>query len=152
MNLVMNSAPDCARCGAVLTEHISSVSCGNSCVPCGRYAYPAHQPSYLYLLTHEQLKLHKIGIGTVGQDKGHLQQLIYDGWRAHGIWHNSDKRKTFQWEAAIFKELAKVIPADSSKLLGFVGRRDRHWAESVSADVITVLALAHLMSKIVSHE
>jgi len=148
----MNSAPDCAKCGAVLTELISSVRCGNSCVECGRYAYRVHQPSYLYLLTHEQLKLHKIGIGTVGKDKGHLQQLIHDGWTVHGIWHSSDKRKTFQWEAATFKELAKVIPANSSKLLGLVGRRDRHWAESVGADAITVSALAHLISKIVSHE
>ena len=148
----MNLAPNCAKCGAVLTEHISSVRCGNSCAECGRYAYLVHQPSYLYLLTHEQLKLHKIGIGTVGKDKGHLQQLIHDGWTVHGIWHNSDKRKAFQWEAATFKELAKVISANSSKLLGLVGRRDRHWAESVSGDVITVSALAHLMSKIVSHE
>lgn len=61
--------------------------------------------SYLYLLTHPELKLHKIGIGTVGADKGHLQQLIDLGWVSQGMWHNSDKRRTFQWEKEIFKEL-----------------------------------------------
>jgi hypothetical protein len=141
---------NCGKCGELLTSQIPTVECGSSCHECGKYSYRADQLSYLYLLTHEQLKLHKIGIGTVGKDKGRLQQLINDGWMVHGIWHNSDKRKTFHWEAATFKELAKVIPANSSKTLGLVGRRDRHWVESVGADVITVSALAQLISKIIS--
>lgn len=147
----MNSAPDCMKCGAVLTEHISIVSCGNNCAECGRYAYFADQPSYLYLLTHEQLKLHKIGIGTVGKDKDLLQNLIREGWKVQGLWHHHDKREIFRWEAAAFKRLAEEIPADSSQTFGLVGRRDRHWVESVNAEVITVCALTHLISKIVSN-
>jgi len=108
------------------------------------------QSSYLYLLTHPQLKLHKIGIGTAGKDKGRMQQLINQGWVSHGLWHDSEKRITFQWEKEIFKQLqlrfAKVAP-DSPR---FVGQSDRHWFESVSAEAISLAELEQLITKVVT--
>jgi hypothetical protein len=144
-----NKQMECKKCGEVLTPHISTVKCGSDCRECGRYSYRADQPSYLYLLTNQQLKLHKIGIGSVGRDKGRLEQLVHDGWIVHGIWHNSDDGKTYQWEAAIFKQLAKEISTDISKNLGLLGRKDRHWVEGVSAEAITISALENLISKVV---
>jgi hypothetical protein len=108
------------------------------------------QSSYLYLLTHPQLKLHKIGIGTDGKDKGRMQQLIDQGWLSHGLWHNTDKRITFQWEKEIFKQLQLRFAKAAPDTPGFVGKSDRHWFESVSAQAISVTALAQLITKIVS--
>jgi hypothetical protein len=101
-------------------------------------------------LTHPQLKLHKIGIGTDGKDKGRMQQLIDQGWITHGLWHNSEKRITFQWEKEIFKQLQLRFAKAAPDTPGFVGKSDRHWFESVSAQAISVTALAQLITKIVS--
>jgi hypothetical protein len=139
---------DCTKCGAILTEHIATVTCGNSCNECGKYAYAADEPSYLYLLTNVQLGLHKVGIGTVGQDKNYLQQLIQSGWKVHSLWHAVDKGQTFQWEKEVFKQLQAQF--DSAGASGFIGRSDRHWFDSVSAEAISITSLSHLMSTVVS--
>ncbi|MFM2155021.1 MAG: hypothetical protein RL382_922 [Actinomycetota bacterium] len=107
------------------------------------------QSSYLYLLTHSQLKLHKIGIGTPGKDKGQMAQLIDQGWVSHGLWHDSDKRKTFQWEKEIFKQLQLRFSKLAPDTPGFVGKSDRHWFEAVSAQAISLSELEQLISKIV---
>lgn len=108
------------------------------------------QLSYLYLLTNEHLQLHKIGIGTVGKDKNHLQQLTQAGWRVHGLWHDGDKRRTFRWEVEIFKQLKAKFDATNTEQSGFIGRSDRHWVESINAQAISLTDLAHLMSAVVS--
>lgn len=141
---------DCAQCGALLLEHIYTVTCGNSCQECGRYAYRADRPFYLYLLTNQKLKLHKIGIGTVGKDKNFLQQLIQADWIVHGLWHSAKKAETFQWEKEIFKLLETQINKPGAQSQGFIGRQDRHWIESVSATAISVTALAQLIMSVIS--
>lgn len=141
---------DCLKCGAVLTPHIPKVVCGNNCRECGRYAYFVDQPSYLYLLTNQQFKLHKIGIGTVGKDKDHLAKLVESGWLVHGLWHDSDKRKTFQWEKEVFKEIKAKLSLSSSDLSESMGRWDRSWSESVSAEEISVSEIAKLITKVTS--
>lgn len=140
---------DCTKCGAILTHHIAAVTCGNSCKECGTYAYSADEPSYLYLLTNVQLKLHKIGIGTVGQDKNYAQQLIQAGWKVHGLWHAGDKGKTFAWEKEVFRQLKAQFDSGDAVSPVFIGRSDRHWVESVNAEAISITALAHLMSSVV---
>ena len=121
---------DCTRCGVILTEHIAMVTCGNSCKECGKYSYAADEPSYLYLLTNVQLKLHKIGIGTVGQDKNYLQQLTQAGWNIHGLWHAGDKEKTFKWERAVFSQLKEQFDSGDAGAPGLLGRG--RWARYAS--------------------
>jgi ribosomal protein S27AE len=144
-----NTQRDCTKCGAILTQHILKVLCGSSCLECGRYAYFADQPSYLYLLTNQQLKLHKIGIGSVGKDKDRLQQLVESGWSVHGLWHESSERKTFQWEQEVFKQLKIKLSLTRSETPDLMGRRDRSWSESVSADAISVSEITKLITKII---
>jgi hypothetical protein len=108
------------------------------------------QPFYLYLLTHKELRLHRIGIGTTGKDKGQLEKLIDQGWLLHGIWHDSDKRKTFQWEKEAFKQLQNHFSKASPELQGFVGKSDRHWFEGISADAISLPVITTLISQVIS--
>ena len=139
---------DCAKCGAILMEHIQTLACGNNCRECGRYSFLADQPSYLYLLTNNDLKLYKIGIGTFGTDRNQLQKLIQAGWIVYGLWHDHDKHKTFQWEREVFKQLHAVVTKADTQAPVFVGRRDRSWVESVNAQAISVEALTELISAI----
>lgn len=78
-----------------------------------------------------------------------MQRLVGDGWKVHGLWHHHDKRTTFQWEKAIFKELEVLISLQNPAVEGFVGKRDGHWVESVSADAISLAALSKIVAKIV---
>jgi hypothetical protein len=144
-----NVVYDCTQCGEILTVHIQRVECGNSCRECGRYAYRAEQPSYLYLLTHNQLHQHKIGIGTVGKDKGYLLKLIQAGWTTHGLWHAEDEAETFKWEQGVFKHL-QIISTENPEPQLFLGRSDKHWVESINGRAIPITELAQLMSTVVS--
>jgi hypothetical protein len=108
------------------------------------------QWSYLYLLTHPDLNLHKVGIGTVGKDKGRMQQYLDQGWLSQGIWRHSDKRRTFQWERQVFETLNHRFIAAGPDAPGFVGASDRHWREAISADAISVTELSQLISQIVA--
>jgi hypothetical protein len=141
---------DCQRCGAVFSQHISTVLCGNSCPECARYAYFSDQLSYLYLLTNAQLKLHKIGIGTVGKDKNRMEQLISEGWTAHGLWHDGSTRKVFSWEQEIFTQVKARLLSDGREIADFTGRWEKNWSESIDAAAISVLEIAKLISKIVA--
>lgn len=140
----------CFKCGDFLIPHIPRVEYGNNCGECGKYSYCADQPSYLYLLTHQQLQLHKMGIGTVGKDKGLLQKLINEGWSVQGLWHASNKRATFAWERAVFEKLRVKLSVASPEAPGLIGKSDKHWVESVCAQAISASALAQLISTIVA--
>jgi len=141
-----NAQQGCMKCGELLTPLIPTVACGSNCNECGNYRHRADQPSYLYLLTHQQLKMYKIGIGAVGKDNGHLERLISQGWTVHGLWHESDKRRTFQWERAIFERLQAKLFLTGPETPGFIGKTDKHWVESISAQVISVSELVQLIS------
>ena len=108
------------------------------------------QISYLYLLLHSQLKLYKIGIGTIDKDKGRLKLLIDQGWQLQSQWHHDNKRQTFQWEKEIFKHLALRFAKAGPDAPGFVGKSDRHWFEAISAESISLSELSQLISKIVA--
>lgn len=87
-------------------------------------------------------------MGTTGKDKGRLQQLFGQGWIVQGQWHESDKRKTFQWEKEIFKQLElRFANLDSP---GFVGKSDKHWYEAVSAQAISLPELSQLIAKVIA--
>jgi hypothetical protein len=108
--------------------------------------------SYLYLLTHPDLNLHKVGIGTVGKDKGRMQQYLDQGWLSQGIWRHSDKRRTFQWEKEIFAQLQQRFTKLNNGETGFVGKSDKHWFEGVSAGAISSGELSRLISTVVGQK
>lgn len=144
-----DSDNDCAKCDKVLTAQIQKVACGSDCRECGRYSYLPSQPAYLYLLTNPDLEEHRIGIGSVARDKNRIQELISQGWIAHGLWHDENKRRTFQWEREIFKQLQNRVVTAGPETPYILGKSDRHWVETVSAKSISAAELATLISEIV---
>jgi len=134
----------------MLRPEIPKVVCGSDCRECGQYSYDGAKPSYLYLLTHPDNRLHRVGIGTIGKDKGYLEKLINDGWLVHGLWHDSDKRRTFSWEKEIFRQLEARYPSEQFDESILVGRRDKSWVEGINADLISLSALEALVKKIVA--
>lgn len=139
---------ECEKCRASVSLVVVKILAGNTCPECGRYRFESSEPSYLYLLTEPTLKLHKVGIGTAGKDKGRLEQLLKDGWVAYGIWH-SNQRTTFLWEKKIFAEIKKLISSQVSPAVEPFGKWVDTWSESISADAIAVTEIEKIISKIV---
>lgn len=138
---------ECEKCWARFSPVVEKVVAGNSCRECGRYSFERSVPSYLYLLTHPTLRLHKVGIGTFGKDKGRLEQLFADGWVVFGIWHGEQKM-TFLWEKKIFAEIIKVVSPQKSAEVEPFGKWVDTWSESISADAITAPEISKIIEKI----
>lgn len=141
----------CEKCLAILSPIVEKVVAGESCQECGRYRFNVSEPSFLYLLTHPILKLHQVGIGTVGKDKGRLEKHLKDGWVAFGIWHG-DQRTTFLWEKKIFAQVKKILSAQASKGVDPMGKWVDTWSESISADAISASEIASLISTLVGRK
>lgn len=107
------------------------------------------QPFYLYLVTHQQLSLQKIGIGTEGKDKGRLEALLGQGWELLGLWHDKNKHKPFQWEREIFEKLEARAAGMDLVNPGLVGKRDKHWVESITTELISGPDLTQLIQSVV---
>lgn len=138
----------CDKCNANVSSLVEKVTSGNSCRECGRYRFEPTELSYLYLLTHPKLKLSKIGIGTVGKDKGRLENLLKDGWLAHGIWH-ADQRQTFLWEKKIFAEIKRAVSSEEFIGAEPMGRWVDTWSESVNSEAISTTEIAQIIQKII---
>jgi hypothetical protein len=129
---------------------VEKVLAGNSCKECGRYRFDPSEPSYLYLLTHPTLKLHQVGIGTIGKDKGRLDKLLKEGWLAFGIWHG-DQRTTFLCEKKVFAQIKKIVSDKDSQGADPMGKWVDTWSESISADAISASEIEKIISKIVKN-
>ena len=138
----------CEKCLSMLSSVVERVRAGDSCRECGRYRFQSNEPSYLYLLTHPILKLHQVGIGTIGKDKGRLEKLLKEGWVAFGIWHG-DKGKTFQWEKKVFALLKERLQPVGASVPDPMGTWVGTWAESISADAISASEIEKIISKII---
>lgn len=141
----------CEKCVAMLSTIVEKVVAGDSCRECGRYRFKSSEPSYLYLLTHPILRLHQVGIGTVGKDKGRLEKHLKDGWIAFGIWHG-DQRTTFLWEVRIFAAIKKSLYLQEPQGIDPMGKWVDTWSESISADAISASEIASLISTLVGRK
>lgn len=139
---------ECNRCSALVSPIVEKVLAGDSCKECGRYSFKAGLPSYLYLLTHPTLKLHQIGIGTVGKDKDRLAKLLIDGWIAFGIWHG-DRRTTFLWEKKIFTAIKKILTPRQNDGVAPFGKWVVTWSESISAEAISASEIEKIIAKVI---
>lgn len=141
----------CPRCNDQLTSFLPSVTAGNNCGECSRYRHSLNEPAFLYLISHKELKKHKIGIGMSGVRRSRLEELISAGYKVHGIWHAADKKKTYNWEQRVFKEIAAKVKPLNSDEPDPMGNWVRNWSEGIHAEAITLLALEKLINRIVKN-
>jgi hypothetical protein len=66
------------KCGKEVSPQYASVRVGGGCKYCADSSFNYEQPAILYLITHEELGAHKIGIG--GQTKNRIDQHKKEGW------------------------------------------------------------------------
>jgi hypothetical protein len=138
----------CQRCDEILTSYIGTVSAGNRCNQCTQYAYGSDEPAYLYLITNVQLNKHRIGIGLAGAENSKLEQLLNDGYIPAGIWHHSDKKKTYEWESKVFKKIAATLNEDKDKPVA-MGPWTRDWSEYILVSAISADQIVKIISEVV---
>lgn len=138
----------CQRCDEILTSYIGTVSAGNRCNQCTQYAYPQDEPAYLYLITNTQLNKHRIGIGLAGTENSKLEQLLNDGYIPAGIWHHSDKKKTYEWEGKVFKKIAATLNENKDKPVA-MGPWTRDWSEYILVSAISADQIVKIISEVV---
>ena len=137
----------CDKCDLKLSHFIEKVQPRQNCKECGRYAYKENQPSYLYLITHPELKLHKVGIGTVGKDKNRLQNFVADGWIVAGLWHEESKERTFKYETQFFTRLKELTEDDPALGIAATGKWVGMWAELIDAEKIPLSVVLEMIAK-----
>lgn len=67
------------ECGKEIAPRYASLMKGSGCKFCAEGAFDFEGPATLYLITHEQLCAHKIGIGHT--DKSRIKQHASHGWK-----------------------------------------------------------------------
>ena len=145
----------CLKCGNIVYPQFNNVQQDNGgCGYCSKKGIDLNKPSYLYLITHEILGAHKIGIGNV-QEKMRVDRLkgnrgfLSTGWKIHKIWQFKNGAEATKVETAVFKVVRKDL-----KLKPYLSKEDmpktRGESETVSADSITLLQLEKIIRKIIS--
>lgn len=142
------STNTCLRCDYFLTSYIPTVSAGNKCSECSSYRYHQDEPAFLYLITNRQLNKHRIGIGLAGTENSKLEELLNDGYIPVGIWHHSDKKKTYEWEGKVFTQVATTLNEDKDKPVA-MGPWTRDWSEYILVSAISLDVIEKIISKVV---
>lgn len=137
----------CEKCDLILSHFVEKVQPIQNCNECGRYSFKESEPSYLYLITHPQLKLHKVGIGTVGKDKNRLQTFVSQGWVVAGLWHEKSKELTFKYETQFFSRLKTMVESNPALNTDATGKWLDMWSESIDAEQIPLPIVLEMITE-----
>jgi hypothetical protein len=146
----------CLKCGNTVYPKYNNVSQNNGgCGFCAKKGIDLNKASYVYLITHEVLGAHKVGIGNVQENirkdrlKGSRGFLI-NGWQIHRIWNTETGVKATEIETAVFR----IIRRDLS-LMPYLSKVEmpitRGESETVNADLISLLQLEKIINKVIKN-
>ena len=138
----------CPKCNDLLTLYIPTVTAGSKCLECTSYRYHPDEQAFLYLITNTQLNKHKIGIGLAGAENSKVAQLLSDGYITYGIWHHGDKKKTYEWEGKVFKQIASHL-GENKDAPALMGPWVRDWSEYILVSAISAEQIAKIINKVV---
>ena len=137
-------------CGNIVSPEYAQIQQGfGGCRHCAEWGFQYDKQSYLYLITHQQLKAHKIGIGNIAKKlkADRLHRLKLEGWETHQIWNFTDGKKALKFE----KEIFKLLRTDM-KLPIFLSKdqiRNEGYSETINADSITLLELEKIIKRVI---
>jgi len=137
-------------CGNVVSPEYAQIQQGfGGCRHCAEWGFQYNKKSYLYLITHKQLKAHKVGIGNVAKKlkADRLHRLKLEGWELFKKWNFDEGKKALKVEQKVFKVLR-----DDMKLPIFLTKkqiRNEGYSETINSDSITLLELEKIIKKVI---
>jgi uncharacterized protein YneF (UPF0154 family) len=141
----------CLRCGKTVYPVYNTIQQGRGgCRYCATKGINMNVPSYLYLITNDELYSHKIGIGNhlnrKTQDR--LSNFTKCGWQTYKVWQMKTGADALDIEAKIFKIIRKdlKIPVHLSREQM---PKTEGQTETINADTITLVELEKIINKVI---
>ena len=139
----------CLRCGKIVKPHYASITMGQGgCRYCAIKGINMNVPSYLYLITNEELNSHKVGMGNHKKNNDRLGRFLKDGWKTFKVWQTNTGAEAIDIESEVLRILRKELnfPIHLSKEQ--IPKTQGH-TETVSADSITLLELEKIIKRVI---
>ena len=139
----------CLKCGVIVYPKYGSIQSGQGgCINCMPFGINQTTPSYLYLITNQELNAHKVGIGNHKKVQDRLEKFLKKGWKTHKVWQTKTGAEALEIEKVVFKILRKDM-----KLPIYLSKEDMPktggHAETVDADSITLLEIEKIIKKVI---
>ena len=142
----------CLKCKNIVTPTYDNVQGESGCQYCSPLGINMNIPSYLYLITHDELNSHKVGIGNVRSIKrtweDRLGSFRREGWQTYKVWQFKTGGEALKIEKAVFKVIRKdlKLPIHLSKEQM---KKTEGQSETVDADSISLLKLEKIINKVI---
>lgn len=123
----------CLKCGRDSTVSWVTLQMkkqNSGCSSCTEFGFKPLEPAYLYLITHETKKAHKIGIGNT--DARRIEKHLHNGWEIYKVLEFKKGAQARQIEQQILSWLR------NEKFLGPAYRTGDGWTETVSVKEISL--------------
>jgi hypothetical protein len=132
----------CQTCGQEVRPHYSSIQQGRKgCRFCADKGIDYTSAGYLYLITHEELRAHKIGIANFAEDayEDRVSRHMKHGWIGYKATTFDSTEAAFQVEQRALKWLRQTKGLPPAVDRGSMPQGG--WTETVAADSIDVSVL-----------
>jgi hypothetical protein len=145
----------CLNCKTVVSPMLVNVQKGKGCRACAPLGINLFIPSYLYLITHEELNSHKIGIGNIRPEKtawaDRLNKFKKEGWHTYKTWNFDTGDDAWKAEKAIFKIIRKDLQIPIHLTKEQMPKTEGQ-SETMNADTISLLELEKIIKKVMRDE
>ena len=139
------------KCGRTVSPIYSDIQSGSGgCKHCATHGFKYSKPAYLYLITHNKLFAHKIGIANPAKivKSDRLHKYKYHGWEVQKIWYFDNGRVAEDIENGILYQIRIV-----AELPIFLSKSDMNnqggHTETINADSITILELEKIITRVI---
>lgn len=137
----------CIKCGWEWETLPSRIALGHGCPVCSKSSFKPNAPAYFYLITHNELNAHKVGIANIA--KTSLADRFYhhkkQGWILVRRWDSKSGAEISLLEKEILRVLRKEL-----QLPPYLAKEDMPfggWTETLSAEAISITKLRDLIDK-----
>lgn len=138
------------KCGTICFPTYGTIKRGGGgCRNCAEWGFSYDKPSYLYLITNDKFKAHKVGIANTAKLKktDRVHRHKNDGWLVHKIWEFKDGIFLLQIESEVFRilRIERKLPQFLTKgQMKYQGE-----TETVNAELITLVELEKIINKVI---
>ena len=141
---------ECMKCGRVVypSHHMVSQRSGG-CKYCATLGLDFTLPAYIYLITHEELGAHKIGISGVHAKEDRLNDHAKNGWKLYKRKNFESADQTYEIEQEVIRWLR--VDRGLPPHLSLNEMPQRGWTETVDAteiDLPTIWAKVEELSRV----
>ena len=70
----------CLKCGEIVSPSLHNIRAGHGCIYCQDRAFNFNDPSYFYIMFHQDMHSLKVGIGNTTSNADRIKTHISDGW------------------------------------------------------------------------